>query len=277
MSNAPVFSVLNFKGGTFKTTTVENLADALRRRGKRVGVIDGCRQCNSSSTLLRGQFPTSAEVHESSARLRRRLLTLAEVFEGKDEEKVHLRDVLIEAEGKPGLYVVPGSGSLEDTAIYIAQHRAAYYVIQRQVAEIPEMDVWLIDHAGAYTPVMEALLLASTGILIPCQLEPYAVGGLFDMFNKLKEKLPDHELRNAGIIPSAVDLRYGMSRQYLQELRDEFGPELVTAPIRTDAKVRAAQSLQMTIFEYEEFRGERSNAAEDFYGLADDLIEEYGL
>src|SRR5215472_626087 len=86
-----------------------------------------------------------------------------------------------------------------------------------------------IDHAGAYTPVMEACLLASGEMLIPCELESYAVQGLFSMFAKLEDALSDHEIRNSGIIPYSDDLRYAMARQYLRELRETFN-DLVTAP-----------------------------------------------
>lgn len=246
--------MLNFKGGTGKSSTTENLAEALRRQGMRVCVIDGDRQRNASTTLLKGQAEP----------------TLAEVFTGK----CTLKEAMIEA--KPGLYVVPGSTNLNDTSTYIVQHRTAYYIIRHQLAAVIEaydINFVLIDHAGAYTPVMEALLLASESMLIPCLLEPYAVAGLFDMFNKLQTTLTDHALANAGIIPFAVDLRYEMTRQYMKELRDEFG-ELLTAPIRTDALAKKAQSLQMTIFEYEEEYNERSRAADDYRELAQDIIEE---
>lgn len=244
------YSILNFKGGTGKSSTTENLADALRRKGKKVLVIDGDRQRNASTTLLKGQAEP----------------TLAEIFTGKCKLQEAMR------EAKPGLYVIPGSTDLNDTSSYILQHRTAYYIVQRQLTAT-NFDFVLIDHAGAYTPIMEALLLASEAMLIPCQLEPYAIAGLFDMFNKLEQTLTDHTLANGGIIPFAVDLRYEMTRQYLKELKAEFG-DLITAPIRTDALARKAQSLQMTIFEYEEEYHEHSRAADDYRDLADDIIEE---
>lgn len=248
------YSVLNFKGGTGKSSVVENLADAFCRQGKRVLVLDGDRQRNSSSTLLRGD----------------REPTLADVIEGRKE----LASAIVEA--KPYLYVVPGSGDLDVTSSYVVMHRKSYYVVKKELANLQGIDVVLIDHAGAFTPVMEALLLASEAMLIPCELEPYAVSGLFDMFRKLEDNLTDHSLQNAGIIPYNIDLRYGMTRQYLADLKKEFG-DLITAPVRTDALVRNAQSLKMTVLEYEETYHEKSRAAEDFRGLAADLIEEYGL
>jgi chromosome partitioning protein len=106
-------------------------------------------------------------------------------------------------------------------------------------------------------------------MLVPCEMEPYATQGLFNMFDKLKQVLRKHVIRNAGIIPYSVDLRYSMTRQYMNELRETFG-ELVTAPIRTDATVPRAQSVKQTVFEYDP----KSKAADDFMTLAEDIIAE---
>jgi len=247
-----VYSVLNFKGGTGKSSLTENLADALRRAKKRILVVDADRQSNSGTTLLAGSAapPTLTQVLKSEA---------------------PLVDAIKEA--RENLYVVPSDGDLDTASSYIISHRAAYYTLRKALRQLENIDIVLIDQAGAYTPVMEATLLASDSMLIPCEMEPYATQGLFGMFRKLGETLVDHTLSNGGIIPYNVDLRYGMARQYLTELRQEFG-DLVTAPIRTDAIVPKAQSVQMTVFEYEQTYSVKSRAAEDFRTLAEDLIEE---
>ena len=247
-----VYSVLNFKGGTGKSSLTENLADALRRAKKRILVVDADRQSNSGTTLLAGSAapPTLTQVLKSEA---------------------PLVDAIKEA--RENLYVVPSDGDLDTASSYIISHRAAYYTLRKALRQLENIDIVLIDQAGAYTPVMEATLLASDSMLIPCEMEPYATQGLFGMLRKLGETLVDHTLSNGGIIPYNVDLRYGMARQYLTELRQEFG-DLVTAPIRTDAIVPKAQSVQMTVFEYEQTYSVKSRAAEDFRTLAEDLIEE---
>ncbi len=244
-------SILNFKGGTGKSSLAENLSHAIARAGKKVLVIDADRQVNSSSTLLAGQATP----------------TLTGVLKGE----VPLTATIKQA--RENLYVVPSDGDLDTASPYILSHRAAYYLLRKQLQQIDDIFITLIDHAGAYTPVMETCLLASNAMLIPCELEPYATQGLFSMFKKLGETLVDHELENAGIIPYNVDLRYGMAKQYLAELRQEFN-SLITTAIRTDAIVPKAQSVKMTVFEYEEEYGVKSRAAEDFKTLAEDLIEE---
>ena len=47
-----VISILNFKGGTGKSSLVENLSYTLSRLRHRVLVINADRQGNASSTLL---------------------------------------------------------------------------------------------------------------------------------------------------------------------------------------------------------------------------------
>ena len=213
-------------------------------------MIDADRQGNSSSTLLKGRVSP----------------TLTHFLKGE----VSLSQVIYPA--KDHLYVIPSDSDLDTASPYILSHRAAYYTLARALAALSGVLVF-IDHAGSYTPVMEACLLASDAMLIPCQLEAYSVQGLIGMFKKLEVTLVDHQIKNAGIIPYNVDLRYSMARQYLGELRAAFG-DLVTAVVRTDSLVPKAQSLQQTIFEYEEEHHAKSRAALDFRTLAQDLLEE---
>ncbi len=240
-----VISILNFKGGTGKSSLAENLSHALALQGSRVLVIDADRQGNASATLLKGQASP----------------TLTNVL----KNEVQLESAIRQA--RDNLYVVPSDTNLDEASTYIHLHRKAYSTLRVALQQQPIFDYVFVDHAGAYTPVMEAALLASDEMLIPCELESYAVQGLFSMFAKLQDTLSDHTIRNSGIIPYNVDLRYAMARQYLKELRQEFN-SLVTAPIRTDATVPRAQSVQQTVFEYDP----RSRVAEDFRTLAEDLI-----
>jgi chromosome partitioning protein len=244
-------SILNFKGGTGKSSLTENLSHALALRGQRVLVIDADRQGNASTTLLAGRSTP----------------TLTNVLKGE----IPLQQAIHPA--RENLWVVPSDGNLDEASTFLAMRRKEYYTLRKALQAMTDYDYVLIDHAGAYTPVMEACLLASEEMLIPCELESYAVQGLFNMFAKLEDTLSDHEIKNAGIVPYNVDLRYTMARQYLKELHTQF-KGLVTIVVRTDALVPKAQSVQMTVLEYEKEYGLKSRAADDFRDLADDLIEE---
>jgi chromosome partitioning protein len=241
-----VISILNFKGGVGKSSLAENLAYALTLRNQRVLMIDADRQGNASMTLLGAEHTP----------------TLTNVLKGEVPLPLAI------SQAREHLDVVPSDTNLDSASAFLTGMRSGYYLLRTALKTL-DYEYVLIDHAGAFTPVMEACLLASGEMLIPCELESYAVQGLFSMFNKLRFHLSDHTIHNTGIIPYNVDLRYGMARQYHKELRTEFG-DLITSVVRTDATVPRAQSVGQTVFEYDA----NSKAATDFLTLADDLIEE---
>jgi chromosome partitioning protein len=252
MNMTRVISILNFKGGTGKSSLAENLSYALSLQGMHILVIDADRQVNSSGTLLAGHTVSH---------------TLTQVI----REECSLAEATYQARDR--LFVVPSDTNLDKASSYLNTTPEAFSTLKECIQDLTGYDIVLIDHAGAYTPVMQAALLASEEMLVPCELEPYATSGLFSMFDKLKQVLRKHTIRNSGIIPYNVDLRYGMSRQYLRELRETFNG-LIIAPVRTDALVPKAQSVKMTVLEYEATYGVKSRAAEDFRTLAADLLED---
>ncbi len=245
-------SILNFKGGTGKTSVTENLSHALARLGKTVLVIDGDRQSNTTTTML-GQRASPS---------------LTDVLEGRAK----LTEAIYEA--RPNLFVVPSDTDLDRANKYIRDNPRSYYRLRDSLTRLTTegIDLVLIDQAGAFSTVMEVLLVACDEMLIPCELEPYAVQGLFDMFSKLKSELDDHELRNSGIIPYNTDMTKKMTGAYIAELRETFGDHLITAAIRTDTAVPYAQSQKLTVFEYAEKFKVKSRAAEDFTHLAERLL-----
>jgi chromosome partitioning protein len=239
-------SILNFKGGTGKSSLVENLSYALALQGRRILVIDCDRQHNSSTTLL-----ATTELEPP---------TLTHVLKREAQISHAIR------QARERLDVLPADSALDTASSYLLLHHQAFNLLKKATQQL-DYDYIFYDHAGAYTPVMEAALLASDEMMIPCELEAYAVQGLFDMFEKLRETLEDHEIRNSGIIPYAIDQRFSITKQYLEELQEEFG-ELILPAIRTDGSITLAQSHQETIFEYEAREKIRSRAADDFKVLA---------
>lgn len=248
-------SIVNFKGGTGKSSLTENLAYALAQEGRTVLVVDDDRQSNSSTTLLDGAFDGA---------------TLTQVLkrEAPIEKAIKL------SPKHQNLFVIPAGRELDTAANYVSGSLANYQVLRRAIATL-DYDYIFFDHAGAVTPMMEAALLSSEEMLVPCLLEPYAVQGLFDMFQRLAEILVDHELVNSGIIPFRLDMRYEMTKQYLRELEEaEEFEGLVLQPIRTDSAVPVAQSNQMTIFEFEAKHKIKSRAAEDIRALAQQIMSQ---
>jgi chromosome partitioning protein len=219
-------SVINFKGGVVKSSLAMNLSHLLTLRGYQVLLVDCDLQANSSSLLASYEPPT-----------------LTHFLQGQSALNAVVRSA------RNGLYVIPSDRDLNIAAAYIHARRSAYYTLRNAVWQLRGCDFVLFDHAPGYTPVTEAALLASREILIPCELEPFAVQGLFHMFHKLDQTMVDHRLMTTGIVPWNVDRRYLMTIKYLGDLKKAFG-HLIAPLVRSDATIPRAQSVAQTIFEY---------------------------
>lgn len=272
-----VISIINFKGGTGKSSLCENLGYALSQQGKSVLIIDGDRQRNSTTTLLGGQYtkPTIKEIIEQTANLEDAIVQ-AHYSDLVSENPENEEDDIYEDRIRQNLSIIASHPDLEKASVYLSANRKAFYIIRHALHSLKEQpDIVFIDHAGAYAPVMEALLLASDGVIIPCELEPYCVRGMFDMYEKLKGELPDHKLANYGIVPYAINRSKAMTAQYLEELEEAFG-DLVIQSICTDANVPKAQSCFETIFEYKprpNIKTFESSSQADFIKLAKQVLE----
>jgi len=238
-------SILNFKGGVGKSTLSMNIGHALAMQGQHVLLID-CDLQGNSSTLL-------AQVNEP---------TLTQVLRGQAPLQAAIQN------SRPHLDIVPSDRNLNKAANHIiGEGRRAYYTLRNAIRELKGYDIVFFDHSPNYNAVTETALLASSEMLIPCELAPFSVEGLLQMFDKLEETLVDHELEITGIVPFKLDRRQSMHTEYMKDLKESFGEKLLTA-IRTDSAVSKAQSFHQTVFEYDP----QSKAAEDFKTLATVLM-----
>lgn len=245
-------SILNFKGGVGKTTIAINLADALSRAGKRVLLIDGDRQRNTTS-ILPG-YALNVNYQPS----------LREVLMGE----APLTDAVRTA--RPNFFVVPSHSDLEQAGKYISTNSIRTLKLLRSaVKNLSEYDFILLDHSPSYSTITDAMLLASEEMLIPVELEPYAFEGLLDMIDKIGKVLTEleHEVSITGYIPNNLDYTKAMTQRYLSDLKTGFANR-VTTPIRTDARISKAQEQHKTAYEYDP----RSKGTADFTTLAEYLL-----
>jgi chromosome partitioning protein len=247
-----VIATVIFKGGVGKTSITVNLAHALVKEGKRVLLIDADRQRNTSGLLQTAPAATLYDV----------IL-----------DNVPLTEAIYEA--RPNLFLVPSHHKLDTVEKYIALNSIkTLRLLQRQVQALTGYDFVLFDTSTAKTALTDAVLLACQEIIIPVQLEPYAVNGLVDAVQTIGETLQEleHTVKITSYIPSNLNYTKGMTQVYLRNLKDTFG-EQVAPPVRTDANISKAQDKNKTIFEY----APNSKAAHDFTALATHLLISKGV
>lgn len=243
-----IISVLNFKGGTGKTTLSTNEAFVLSKKGKRILLIDVDLQRNSTGLLEQEHTPTLSQVIRGEATVEDSIAYARENFD-----------------------IIPADTNLDEAANYISsQGMKGYHTIKNLINPIKDKyDFIFFDLPANFTPLSEACLIASNEMLIPCMLEPFPIEGLITMMDKLTERFEQigHSLSLTGIVPFKADFRLSMTEKYLNDLKQEY-PDDTLPYIRTDANISKAQSRGQTVVE----AYPNSDASHDFIKLADYIL-----
>lgn len=246
-------SILSFKGGTGKTTFAQNIAHALGLEGKEVLLVDACGQGDAGKMLTQVDPPTLSDV----------LMEKATFNEAIRPAREHVD-------------IIPADLRLSEANNHIMLQGPPAYEILREAtdpASLPKpYDFILYDHAPSKSNVTHAVLMATDSLIIPCMLEPFAIDGMLDMINDVTAYIKRMKLHIdlLGIVPFRLDVRYKVSKPFLEALIKNYGEETVLHAVRTDAAIVQAQMYHQTVFEYDK----HSHAASDFTQLARSLIGE---
>lgn len=239
--------ILNYKGGTGKTTTAISLAAGLARRGPRVLCIDLDSQGSLAAQL--GLKPR---------------LTLADLFRGQ----AHIRDCILPA--RDHLDVLPGSRKLlnADGALWkMGDARAARRVLAGKLADVQdEYDFMIIDFPPSANKVSENGLMIAEELIIPMPMSHLALVGTYQVIGTLKaiSKIPHHTVRLGWILPTLYNGRLRKDRTILESMKRQF-PGQIAKPIRANVRLAEAPAHQKTIYEY----APRSHGAKDYAALVE--------
>ncbi len=247
-------AVVNFKGGTGKTTTVVNVGAGLAMRGKRVLLIDVDAQ-GSLAVSFGLQYKTS----------------LADVLTGQST----VQDAILHT--RPNLDLIPGDSSLLAAQRALARFANWQDTLGETLAGVDSnYDFVLLDCAASLTPLNINALIYATEIFIPTQVEYLSMMGLNQILENLARgrfpNQPRQAIADLGIsliIPTMYDVRKRQSRRLLAELRETYG-QRVSNPIRTNVRLSEAPSYHKTIYEYDP----GSAGAFDYGRLVDTILQE---
>lgn len=239
--------ILNYKGGTGKTTTAISLAAGLARRGKRVMCIDLDPQ--GSLAVQLGIKPSN---------------TLAELF----ENKVTLQDCIYPA--RENLDVLPGSRkllSVDGSLWRMESPSKARRILSEKLNGVrDEYDFIIVDFPPSANKVSENGLMVVNELIIPMPMSHLALVGTYQVIGTLKaiSKIPNHQVRLSWILPTLYNGRLRKDRSILESMSRQF-PREVAKPIRSNVRLAEAPAYQKTIYEY----APRSNGAQDYAQLVE--------
>lgn len=273
-----VLAVMNHKGGTAKTTTVQSLAAAIVRQDKqaRVLVIDLDPQWHLSRLLGwqqgRGRTVYDALRDQSG-------LPVYQVPEKKNGINQPITD-------DKGIWLCPGSPMLQDVDADLTRQLQPLLALRKcffnGITTPDKIDGVLYDGNGSIVPaVFDYVLIdcppalskstynamaVANGLLVPTSLEGLSVSGLGPILvemGKVKQEL-NPQLELTGILPVKTDLRSNIARDILENLREKFGDRLLLyqwnksrktplSGIPNEAKMNEAQTKKLSIYDWQPY------------------------
>ncbi|MEO7338632.1 MAG: ParA family protein [Caldimonas sp.] len=223
---ARIFCVANQKGGVGKTTTTVNLAAGLSQIGKRVLLVDLDPQGNATmgSGIDKRKLP----------------LTVYDVL----LENASIAEVRQKAE-RAGYDVLGANRELAGAEVELVElDRRERRLKESLVAVQPDYDFVLIDCPPSLSLLTLNGLCSAHGVIVPMQCEYFALEGLSDLVNTIKQVHANlnRELEIIGLLRVMFDPRITLQQQVSEQLKSHFGEKVFDTVIPRNVRLAEAPS-----------------------------------
>jgi len=221
-----VFCVANQKGGVGKTTTTVNLAAGLAQVGQRVLVVDLDPQGNA--TMGSGIDKRKLELTVYDV-----LLESASVAESRQRS------------AKGGYDVLGANRELAGAEVeLVALERRTERLAAALEATANEYDFVLIDCPPSLSLLTLNGLCSAHGVIVPMQCEYFALEGLTDLVNTIKQVHANlnPKLQIIGLLRVMFDPRITLQQQVSEQLKAHFGDKVFDAVIPRNVRLAEAPS-----------------------------------
>lgn len=254
-----VFTIANQKGGVGKTTTAVNLAAALANQGVETLLIDLDPQANATS----GLGFEKEEGHSVYAAL---------MGEGDASE-------IIISTGRKRLSLLPSEVDLAAAEIELSQQENYLGQLAKAIQPIVDSDKYraiIIDCPPALGMLSMNSLASADYLLVALQCEYMALEGLgqiLSVVDRLHEAGVNERLEIGGIIMTMFDVRTKLSREVVDEVRENLPDQVFDTVVPRTVRISEAPSFGQTIFEYD-----KANPGSTAYrNLGKELIARFEL
>lgn len=253
-----IISLVNQKGGVGKTTTSINLAASLGLLGKKILLVDLDPQGNSTTGVGIEKGDLSASIYEA--------------LNGSVEPKQSIRHTKFK-----NLDLIPSTITLAGIEVEFLDKAKEdpSFVRSAQLKKIlgeirDNYDYILIDCPPSLTILTLNALTASDSVLIPVQCEYFALEGIMQLLNTIKQarKNLNPTLDIEGVVLTMLDSRTNLGLEVVENVRGFFREKVYDTIIPRLIRLTEAPSHGKPIANYDP----SSRGTEAYINLAKEVI-----
>ncbi|MGM9516293.1 ParA family protein [Roseateles sp. DB2] len=247
-----IFCVANQKGGVGKTTTTVNLAAGLAKVGQRVLVVDLDPQGNA--TMGSGVDKRALELSVYDV-----LLESASIAEARQRNE------------QVGYDVLGANRELAGAEVELVElERRERRLKSALKAAENDYDFVLIDCPPSLSMLTLNGLCSAHGVIVPMQCEYFALEGLSDLVNTIKQVHANlnPDLQIIGLLRVMFDPRITLQNQVSEQLKAHFGEKVFDTVIPRNVRLAEAPSygLPGVVFD------PSSKGAQSFVEFAKEMV-----
>jgi chromosome partitioning protein len=221
-----VFCVANQKGGVGKTTTTVNLAAGLALVGQRVLVVDLDPQGNATMGSGIDKRSLDTSIYDV-------LLESASVADARQPSP------------KGGYHVLGANRELAGAEVELVPLERREKRLRQALQSVSsEHDFVLIDCPPSLSLLTLNGLCAAHGVIVPMQCEYFALEGLSDLVNTIKQVHANlnPDLQIIGLLRVMFDPRITLQQQVSEQLKSHFGNKVFDTVIPRNVRLAEAPS-----------------------------------
>ncbi|MBV8125412.1 MAG: ParA family protein [Burkholderiaceae bacterium] len=250
---AKIFCVANQKGGVGKTTTTVNLAAGLAKVGQRVLVVDLDPQGNATMGSGIDKRAMAMSVYDV-------LLESASILEAKQHSE------------RAGYDVLGANRELAGAEVELVELERRERRLKQAIKAVhADYDFVLIDCPPSLSMLTLNGLCSAHGVVVPMQCEYFALEGLSDLVNTIKQVHANlnPDLQIIGLLRVMFDPRITLQQQVSEQLKSHFGDKVFDTVIPRNVRLAEAPSygLPGVVFD------PSSRGAQAFVEFAKEMVQ----
>ncbi|MBB1075135.1 ParA family protein [Rhodoferax sp. 4810] len=258
---AKIFCIANQKGGVGKTTTTVNLAAGLAKVGQRVLMVDLDPQGNA--TMGSGIDKRKLELSVYDV-----LLESASVREARVQSAKL-------ADAGCGYDILGANRELAGAEVEMVSLERREKRLKTALTEVAaDYDFILIDCPPSLSMLTLNGLCCAHGVIVPMQCEYFALEGLADLVNTIKQVHANlnKDLAIIGLLRVMFDPRITLQQQVSEQLKARFGDKVFDTMIPRNVRLAEAPSYGVPGVVFDP----SSKGAQAFVAFATEMVGRIG-